>query len=311
MSYEHLIRYALSQPWAIEESKLDEIVMLMVRRLDGHRLTSEEVRAVVGEDMERNKAKHEAAAEIAAASRKRARGGAVAVVPILGTIFHRAATLEESSGGTSTQMIRQGIRDSVDDQEVGTILLDVDSPGGGVDGVQETADEIFRAREKKRVVALADVKMASAAYWLASQADEIIGVPSSRTGSIGVIGMHEDLSKRAELLGVNITLLSAGKFKTEGNPFEPLSEEGRAFFQSQVNMHYDNFVGAVARGRGVSVSAVKSGFGEGRALPAKDAKEAGLIDRTATRDEAISQLVRKGGGQRTAANELRARRLRI
>lgn len=306
MNYEHLIRHALSQPWAIELSKLDEILALMARRLEGHRLTAEEIRAVVGENIERNDAKIEAAAAT------RARGGAVAVVPILGTIFHRAATLEESSGGTSTNQIRRNLNAAVGEKDVGTILLDVDSPGGGVDGVHELADDIFRARESKRIVALADTTMASAAYWLASQAHEIVGVPSSRAGSIGVIGIHEDLSERLKQLGVNITLLSAGKFKTEGNPFEPLSEEGREFFQRQVNTAYEDFVGAVARGRGVSVSAVKSGFGEGRALPAADAKDAGLIDRTATREEAISQLVRKRGGARAeAANDLRARRLRI
>lgn len=306
MSYEHLIRYALSQPWAIEQSKLDEILALMARRMDGHRLTAEEIREVVGEDMDRNQAKVEAAAA------GRARSGSVAVVPILGTIFHRAATLEESSGGTSTRAIKASLDAAAKDDEVGTILLDVDSTGGGADGVQELADDIYRARESKRIVALADVTMASAAYWLASQAHEIVGTPSSRTGSIGVFGLHEDLSERAKMLGVKLTIVSRGKYKTEGNPFEPLSDEAKEFFQKQVDTTYDNFVGAVARGRGVSVSAVKSGFGEGRALLAKDAKKAGIIDRIATREETIGQLVRKASGPKAqAANDLRARSLMI
>ena len=306
MSYEHLIRYAMSQPWAIEQSKLDEIMVLMARRMEGHKLTAEDIRDVVGEDMDRNAAKIEAAAA------GRARSGSVAVVPILGTIFHRAASLEESSGGTSTRHIKAQLDSAAKEKNVGTILLDVDSPGGGVDGIQELADDIFRARESKRIVALADVTMASAAFWLASQAHEIVGTPSSQTGSIGVFGLHEDLSERAKMLGVKMTIVSRGKFKTEGNPFEPLSDEAKEFFQKRVDAAYDNFVGAVARGRGVSVSEVKSGFGEGRALTAKDAKKAGLIDRIATREEAISQLVRKEGGARaTGAHDLRLRRLRV
>lgn len=304
MPYEHLIQYALSQPWAIEQSKLDEILTFMLRRLDGYRPSAEEIREIAGDTKERR--------SISAAHGTRPRGGGVAVVPILGTIFHRSATMEESSGGTSTQQISRGIKEAESNRDVGTILLDVDSRGGGVDGVQEAADVIFRARESKRIVALADATMASAAYWLASQAHEIVGVPSSKAGSIGVLGIHENLSKRAEMLGVGIEIFSAGKYKTEGNPFEPLTEEGRAFFQGLVNEAYDNFVGAVARGRGVSVSAVKSGFGEGRALPAKAAKEAGLIDRIETRDAALGRIVRKNSGERASAeNDIRARRLRI
>lgn len=306
MSYEHLISYAMSQPWAIEQSKLDEILLLMARRMEGHRLTAEDIRELVGEDMDRNKAKLEAAASA------RPRSGAVAIVPILGTIFHRAATLDESSGGTSTNEIRARLNAAVGEKNVGTILIDVDSPGGGVDGVQELADDIFRARASKRIVALADVTMASAAFWLASQAHEIVGTPSSRTGSIGVFGIHEDLSERVKNMGVKITILSRGKFKTEGNPFEPLSDEGKEFFQKQVDTAFDTFTDAVARGRGVSVAEVKSGFGEGRVLGAKEAKKAGLIDRIATREEAISQLVRKEGSARVrAAHDLRLRRLRI
>lgn len=306
MNYYHLIRYAVSQPWAIEASKLDELLDLMGRRLDGERLTAEQIRIVVGENMERNRAKMEAA------SGARARSGGVAIVPILGTIFHRAASLEDSSGGTSTNQVREMLRAAKADPQVGTILLDVDSPGGTVAGVPELADEIFQAREGKRIVALADSTMASAAYWLASQAHEIIGTPSSRAGSIGVLGIHEDLSERAKLLGVKVTLLSAGKYKTEGNPFQPLSEEGRERFQREVDKTYGDFTSAVARGRGVTASSVRSGFGEGRVLPAPEAKEAGIIDRIATRDDAISGLVRKSGSPRAeAANELRARRLRI
>jgi ClpP class serine protease len=95
--------------------------------------------------------------------------------------------------------------------------------------------------------------------------------------------------------GVKVTLISAGKHKVEGNPFEPLSEEAMAFKQARVDEAYAQFVRDVARGRGVSVADVRGGYGEGRALTAKDAKAAGLIDRIATMEDTIGRLVGRTG----------------
>jgi signal peptide peptidase SppA len=287
MKFQHICRYVRDNPWAITEDKLGDILDVLVARITGERFSDDEIKARVGESMNANAARIEAAA-----ATSREQGRSVAVIPVLGTIFHRRAeTMGESSGGTSTTMVQSMFRQALADQDVGTILIDTDSPGGTVAGVRELANEIFAAKGTKRIVALADTLMASAAYWIASQADEIIGTPSSLTGSIGVFTAHEDLSKRAELLGVKVTLISAGKFKTEGNPFEPLSDAAREQLQSRVDEAYSDFVKAVARGRGVKAADVRGGFGEGRVLPAKAALEAGLIDRISTRDEALSRLV--------------------
>src|SRR5206468_2694708 len=90
--------------------------------------------------------------------------------------------------------------------------------------------------------------------------------------------------------------ISAGKFKLENNPFEPLTEEGKAVLQGKVDTAYAAFVKDVARGRGVSVADVRNGYGQGRALDAKDALKAGLIDRIATMDATIGRLVGKSSG---------------
>jgi ClpP class serine protease len=89
-------------------------------------------------------------------------------------------------------------------------------------------------------------------------------------------------------------VIRAGKYKVEGNPFEPLSDEGRAFIQARVDEAYSSFVKDVARGRGVNVSDVKGGYGQGRALSAKDALTAGLIDRIGTMEDTFSRVLGKG-----------------
>jgi ClpP class serine protease len=92
--------------------------------------------------------------------------------------------------------------------------------------------------------------------------------------------------------GVKVTLISAGKFKTEGNPFEPLSDEAREAFQADIDAFYAMFTNDVAKGRGASADDVRSGFGEGRMVMARDAVKAGMADRVATFDETVARLAR-------------------
>ncbi len=287
MKYANLCRYVADTPWAIHPSKLAEIVSTLAFKAAGGDFTAEEIRARLGDDRQSPPAtsKH----------------GAVAILPIRGTITHRGGGLEDASGAMSAEKLSAMLRQVVADESVGTIVLDVDSPGGTVTGMQELAAEIFAARESKHIIAVTNGLNASAAYWLSSQAHEIVSIPSGVTGSIGVFTAHQDLSKALEQEGIKVTLISAGKHKTEGNPFEPLSDEAQTFIQGRVDAAYGQFVKDVARGRGVSVADVRGGFGEGRALDAKAAKAAGLIDRIDTMDGVIGKLV-----GRKAASGMRA-----
>jgi hypothetical protein len=137
---------------------------------------------------------------------------------------------------------------------------------------------------------------ASAAYYLSCQATEVVVSPSSLTGSIGVYSAHEDYSAADEKAGVKVTLISAGKYKTEGNMYEPLSDDARSAMQGLVDSFYGKFVKAVARGRGVSQSAVRDGFGQGRVVTAEDAVKFKLADRVDTLDEVLA-----GYGVKTSA----------
>ena len=89
---------------------------------------------------------------------------------------------------------------------------------------------------------------------------------------------------------MDVTIISAGKFKAEGNPYEELDPEATAELQRVVDEFYAQFVKAVAQGRGVSESDVRSGFGQGRALPASRAMAEGLVDRIDTIQSVVTQL---------------------
>jgi len=175
---------------------------------------------------------------------------------------------------------------------VGQILIDIDSPGGSVYGVAELADEIVSARAKKPVVAIANSLAASAAYWIGCSASEFYVTPGGEVGSIGVWQAHQDYSKAMDEAGVKTTLISAGKFKVEGNPYAPLDEEAQGFMQSRVDDYYAAFTKAVAKGRGVSIPQVRDGMGQGRVLGADAALASSMVDGIATFEDVVKKMRR-------------------
>lgn len=239
------------------------------------------------------------AAELRAAAQQAARprnATAVGIIPIRGTISQHARGDLSSLmfGGATTEDISASFREFMADDSIGKIVVDIDSPGGSTFGVAELANEIYRARGKKPIVAVANSLAASAAYWIGASADEFYVTPGGMVGSIGVVAIHQDVSKASEEAGVKTTLISAGKHKTLGNQFEPLGDEHRSRIQARVDESYAAFVAGVARGRGVSESAVRNGYGEGDVLMAKPAKAAGMVDGIYTLEQAIARPVAKG-----------------
>jgi signal peptide peptidase SppA len=284
--YERIIAEAIGTPWAISPRMLPIIRDILQFRAQGGRLSAEEIQTRVN----------------AAPTRTAAPSSAtVAVVPIWGVIAHRS--FEASSGMTSTDEIGGMFRRAVAAPDADTILLDISSPGGTVTGVSELADEIFAARKKKYIVALTNGEQSSAAYFLGSQAHEVVSIPTGMTGSIGVWMLHEDWAKWLEHEGIALTPISAGKYKLELAPWSPLSEEAKTFLQGQVDDAYRDFTAAVARGRGRKVADVRAGFGEGRVLTADQALADGLIDAIETVPALLSRLAagrRFDGSARTA-----------
>lgn len=311
LKYQRIIQAALAEPWAILPSKLGVIQELIAFRAEGGLLTEEEIKERIGTP----RPNIMTVRAVGSGNGRSAEGGAVAILPLLGMIIPRANMMSEMSGGTSVQRFTSNLRQALHDPDVGSIIIDVDSPGGQVGGVPELASEIFAARGNKRIVAVANTLAASAAYWIGSAADELVVTPSGEVGSIGVVAMHEDWSKFMEEKGVKISFIQAGEFKTEGNPYEPLGEEARAYFQSRTDDYYKMFVDAVARGRGVSAATVRNDFGQGRCYGGREAVSRGMADRVETLDAVVDRLLVDGrgrsNGRRSASMETRKRRLRL
>ena len=292
MKYDRVVRYVLSTPWAMRPEALGALLDVLAYRARGGRFVDEEIAERVADTVSRRDA-----ARGRAASR-----GSVAVLPLYGSIFPRANLFTEFSGGTSLDQWGSTFRRLDADPKVSHIVLDVASPGGSVELVPETADLVRNASTP--TTAVANAEAASAAYWIAAQADELVVTPSGAVGSIGVWAAHEDWSRHVRNMGVETTLISAGRYKTEGNPWEPLSSEARDAIQADVDEFYRMFTEAVAVGRGVSQQvAAGERFGEGRMVLAADAVRRGMADRVATLADVVNELASGAGKPQVVADD--------
>lgn len=284
-------------PWALDPAIHAQMEAILERWSTGTRLSATEIQAAVGN------------APQAAADRRAqagaAGGGNVAVIPVYGVLAHRAHAMQVSTTMTSTEVLASTLRAAANNPEISSIVLDVDSPGGSVFGVQEVGDVIHSLRGSKPIIAVANAQAASGAYWIASQADELVVTPSGAVGSIGAFIKHTDASEKNARDGVKNTYVYAGKYKVEGNSDGPLEGESLAYLQATVDSFYTAFVRAVARGRGVSVDTVRGpNFGQGRMVLARDAVAQGMANRVATLDQVIAEQMkprRRTGGLSASA----------
>jgi signal peptide peptidase SppA len=264
--------------WALRPAKLEEIAAFLSARVNGE--------------------------EIDAALKKVGRQGpkavdgyetidGVAVIPIVGTISKRMNMMSEFSGGTSTELVQRDIADALSDPNVSSILLDIESPGGSVDGTAALSDFIYANRGKKPIIAFADGLMASAAYWIGSAADTIVATDTAIVGSIGVAMTHVDRSQQDAKDGVVRTEIYAGKYKRIASGSKPLSEDGAAYLQSMVDTFYEMFVDSVARNRNVSNDQAAS-MADGREFIGKQAASAGLVDFIGAKGFALGKAKERG-----------------
>lgn len=283
MKFPYFLSYCLSTPWAMDPAAMQTYAAILARSY----AQRAGVAPAAMEDDE------PAGGPIAAVGRGPGRpAGGIAVVPVFGTIVQRAAELGPCEGGTGAVDIGRAIDACMADETVSQVLMQFSTPGGSVFGVQELGDKIRAARAKKPIIGIADSMAASAGYWLLSQCSEAYCTPGGMVGSIGVYTAHEDISKALDAEGIKITLVSAGKYKVEGSPFEPLGDEAKADTQARVDTYYRMFTQAVAKGRGVPVEQVRGGMGEGRMLMADDALEAKMVDGVMTMDQLVGKMQR-------------------
>lgn len=213
-------------------------------------------------------------------------GKSVALVSVVGTLMKQ----QTSMGGTSTVQIRRDIRQAVADPNVSGILLEIDSPGGTVAGTESLAAEVKTARRKKPVWAQITDLGASAAYWVASQADQVFASNATTlVGSIGTLQVVYDRSGEAEQAGVKTLVFRTGPMKGAGAAGAPVTSEQAAEFQRLVDAIQISFDAAVRSGRGMSAAQLAA-VRTGGVWPAGEALALKLIDGVQSSDKTLAAL---------------------
>lgn len=274
MKYINILMNCASEPWALEKSKLIAVANFLRFKAAGGSYSAEELSRIT-QKREQEVRKSE---------------GAIGVLPIQGVIGERMNLLDDISGGTSTEMISRQLRGMLNDDAIKVIVLDINSPGGVARSVEELAAEIFAARGIKPIVAQVNTCAASAAYWIAAQADEVVVTPSGQAGSIGVYTIHEDVSEMLAKEGIKETFIYSGQYKVIGNAFEPLGDEAKSIIQKRVDELAASFTRGVAQGRNTTIKDVSENFGQGLMFGAEELVGRGMADRIATMAETLERF---------------------
>ncbi len=219
--------------------------------------------------------------------------GSTALITIDGPLVNRGAWIDANCGLTSYEGVVAQVREAEADSSIKSVILDINSGGGEATGMFAAAAAIRKLAKAKYVVAVVNDLAASAAYGLASAADEIVISPTSIVGSIGVVMLHLDRSAEMAAKGVRPTLIYSGAHKVDGNPFEELSEKVRAAMQRDSGAIYDRFLETVALGRGTRLTAAAARATEAKIYIGLDAIAAGLADRFGTVEEILAELSAK------------------
>lgn len=225
----------------------------------------------------------------------------VAHLQIIGSLSHRSMGLESlcGAGMSSYNTIRSELDLALSDDSVKVILLELDTNGGEAAGCFDLAAYIKKASSVKPIIGYASEKALSAGYAIISACSEVILPPSGELGSIGVVAIHQDISKRLTKEGIKITPLYCGEDKILGNSFEPLSAEAKAKIMGKLSLAYDSFVSLVAENRGISEETVRDT--QAGVFTATEAVELGLADKVMSFSELEDYVIGMAAESSTSA----------
>ena len=193
--------------------------------------------------------------------------------------------IEGAISGSTRRRVLKALRE-VQEREFPALLLRIDSPGGTVGDSQEIHSALLRLREKGcKVVASFGNISASGGVYVGVAADSIVANPGTITGSIGVILRGNNLSELLAKVGVRFETVKSGAYKDILSPDRALSPEERELLQSLIDSSYDQFVAAVAEGRGLDQDTVRT-FADGRVFSGAQAKDLGLVDELGDEEQA-------------------------
>ena len=211
--------------------------------------------------------------------------GKIVVIPLRGSITTGGSSL--SSGSTITPALVRGYLARVEnDRAVKAIIFHIESGGGEIEPCQEILLEIERAKEAKTIVVSMGGTVASGGYYISTPADKIVALPTTSTGSIGVISSAVNIKGLLEKLGIDIEIFKGGKYKDMYWGLRELTPEEEEIMQGMVDEYYEQFIDVVAERRGLSEDDVRR-LATGQLYSGTKAKELGLVDELGDLDTAI------------------------
>jgi protease-4 len=197
--------------------------------------------------------------------------------PRIGVVEVKGAIGVGGNSGVESEPIMKQLRRFHEDDAIKAVVVRIDSPGGAVAPSQEIHDEVQRLAQKKPVVCSMGNIAASGGFYIAVACPHIVANPGTLTGSIGVVSQFVNVKGLAERFDIKMETIKSGKLKDMGNPFRDLGPEEREYWQATTMRIYEQFLGAVVRGRKLDEAKVRA-VADGRVLTGQDAKEVGLVD---------------------------------
>lgn len=281
----HIASRIFNTPLLIEPNKLQAILHAIASRLDISVEAPVDPRVMAPKP----EAFHPGfTAEDRSAGRYHLRSG-VAILEISGTLVHKGAWLGSYSGMVSYDGLSRQLDMIADDHDVKALMLNIHSYGGEVAGCFDLVDQIYQMRDAMPITALVADAACSAGYAIASAANEVVVTQAGAAGSVGVVLTHYDLTKAAEMEGVAVTHIYAGKEKVLGSPFKSLSTGDREKLQTEVDGLYELFLSKVARNRDVDADVFRNT--EAGVFYAENALTAGLADRVAAPRDVLAEMM--------------------
>lgn len=220
----------------------------------------------------------------------------IAVIPVEGTIAPDVSSAGDLLPSTTPRGLADALTQAGEDPTVSAVILEINSPGGGVTASADMHDEILdfkRSSDKPVVVSMADTA-ASGGYYIATAADRIVAQETTLTGSLGVYLGLLNFSEAAEKYGITQEYVRSGEFKTMGDPFRQLSDDEREIFQSIVDENYNEFVDVIVEGRDLPESEVRE-IADGRIYSGLQARDLDLVDELGDLDTAVESTAELAG----------------
>lgn len=269
--------------WAGTEASLADFLLMQKRAAKDNLLSAEQWSS------SNDAAKTNAQAD--AAPRLYTQMGDIGVIRIAGPLNNSDSWMNEMMGMTGYQEIRDAMVYGASDPNVKAIVLDINSGGGSVSGCADCGALISAVDAGvKPVHAFSDGGIMSAAYWLGSSARSVNIGSVTDAGSIGVIAVHQEMSRMMVDEGIGVTVLRSGKYKGMGNPYEPLSAEAKVEMQGQIDQAAQLFTQHVADARGTTYAIADQKMGQGRVFLGQAALDVGLVDSITTFDALMSKI---------------------